>query len=557
MLPGPQGTLWGRNAAGGAINFITHKPVFAPEASASLEVGNYDLVHPTAMLNVPLSQTFAMRVAGEYNYHKGYLSNGANDRDSYSGRVSFLYEPNDNVSGFVMANYTHEGGIGANGVFYSETGARGPFNPVGDIYQQTYPTKLLHRRADILTLQGEFTMALSDSVNLTWVPGYIDIDNDEVTQFQGNSPSSLVRTVKQHSEELRLSSASDSALQWVIGGFYYTAQHDFRNVVRIDLPTPVGSVRFYNDLESLAAFGQATYSLTDAFRVTLGGRYSVDDFDGFARTATPPRSEAAPLIGANGNRDSRFDWKAGVELDVGRRSMLYGTVQTGYLVGGFTQDGRLFPPATLTAYTAGTRNRFLDGALTANLELFYYDYRNYQLQYVQGTTFLSISTPAKIYGMQLDMLARPGRNDTFNFNVSAQSALIKDKTNLYPVNGIGRSIYDFQIPNAPDYTINTGWNHAFRFGNGATIDANAQLYFNSGYFMVFTHDLNTRQRSFTKTDLTLTYRAPNTQWSIGAFVRNLEDEAVVIGGNKPAPNALTAPYINPPRTFGARFDVNF
>jgi iron complex outermembrane receptor protein len=529
VLPGPQGTLWGRNAAGGAVNFITKRPTFETEVSGSVEVGNYEYVRPIVAVNVPLGETFAVRAAGEYNKRDGFLSNGANDRDAYSGRVSALFEPTDRLSAFVMGSFTHEGGIGSQSVLYSERGVRGQFNPTGDLYNQTFPTTLLKTSRDFLLVQGEFTYDLTDGVNVTYIPAYVEIDADEVIQFQGVRPARLVRAVEQWSHEVRLASTGSGPFQWVLGGYLYSATHDFVNTVGVELPTPVGTVRFFNDLDSKAVFGQATYSLSDSLRLTAGGRYSRDRFDGFARTATPPRSEAAPLIGANRNTDSRVDWKVGFEADVGARSMLYGTVQTGYLMGGFTQDGRLFKPATLTAYTVGTKNRFLNNALTANLEFFYYDYKDYQLQYVQGTSFLTANSPARIYGLQLDLVAQPGPNDTFNINASAQNATIRDKTNLYLRDGVATSISGFRLPNAPDYTITAGWNHKFRLGGGAVLESFVQTYFNAGYYTVFTQDLNTRQRAYTNTDMTLTYRPASRSWSLGAFVRNLEDEAVVVG----------------------------
>lgn len=557
VLPGPQGTLWGRNAAGGAINFITRRPVFEFEASAALEVGNYDLVHPSAMINLPVGDEFAVRLAGDYHKRDGYLANGANDRDSYSGRLSLLWEPDDRFSALIVGSHNHEGGIGSNSVQYSETGVRGVFNPVGNIYNQTYPVTILRQDRDTYVIQGEFSYQLSDDVSLTYAPAYVDIDSNDIVQNSGTAPAVLVRTVEQQSHELRLSSSGDQRLNWVLGALWYRADHSFSSLLRPDLPVPLGSSRMTNEVDSLALFGQATYGVTDRFRLTLGGRLSTDKFDGTSRVATPPRSEAAPLIGGGKDRDSRLDWKVGVEYDVAPRSLLYANVQTGYLMGGWTQSGTLFRPATLTAYTAGARNRFLDGSLTLNLEAFYYDYKDYQLQFLQGTIFSSFNADARIFGAQIDMIAQPGDNDTFRFGVGLQNGEIRDRTNLYARDGVPVSINGYELPNAPDVTVTASWNHRFPLPGGAAIDANASTSFNSGYWMVFTHDRNTHQESFTLTDLALTYRAPGNRWSIGAFVRNLENKAVFVGANKPPPNALGAAYVNAPRTYGLRLEGSF
>ena len=557
VLPGPQGTLWGRNAAGGAVNFITRRPTFDLGVEGSVEAGNYGYVHPSLTVNVPLSDTVAVRAAGEYNKRDGYLSNGGNDRDAYSGRLSGLFVPNDRVSALIVGSFTREGGIGSQSILYSENGVRGQFNPTGDLYQQTFSTALLNTTRDFTLVHGEFSFDITDGLNLTYIPAYIDIESDDYQQFQGVRPSRIYKTVEQTSHEFRLSNTTDGPFEWVLGAYFYTADHDFINTVGIDLPAPVGTVRFYNELDSKAVFGQGIYSFNERVRLTVGGRYSVDKFDGFARTATPPRSEAAPLIGANGDTDSRIDWKLGIESDVGENSLLYAAFQTGYLMGGFTQDGRLFKPATLDAFTVGSKNRFFDGQLTANLEAYFYDYQDYQLQYVQGTSFLTANSPARIYGLQLDLAYHPSLDDTLTLNASLQDATIQDDTNLYLRDGVNTSIDGYQLPNAPDYTLTAGWNHVFQLGQGNLVEASIQTYLNGGYYTVFTHDLNTHQDAYTNTDINVTYRPASDAWSFGVFARHLEDEAVIVGANKPGVRALSAPYINPPRTYGVRLQFSF
>ncbi|MBZ6377114.1 hypothetical protein B5C34_06560 [Pacificimonas flava] len=113
VLRGPQGTLFGRNATGGVINLITAKPSFDFEAAGEFEYGNFDSVQAKGMVNVPLGDIAAVRLAGLYLNRDGFTENlfTGNDidgRDNYSVRGSFLVEPSDRARLFLTAQYYEE-----------------------------------------------------------------------------------------------------------------------------------------------------------------------------------------------------------------------------------------------------------------------------------------------------------------------------------------------------------------------------------------------------------------------------------------------------------------
>jgi iron complex outermembrane receptor protein len=112
VLKGPQGTLYGRNATGGAINVITRKPTEDFNADASMDFGNYALRKFDAAVNIPFSPTIAMRVAGQTVDHDGYLSDGTDDEKSRAGRIQFRFIPTESVSLLASADYAHMGGVG-------------------------------------------------------------------------------------------------------------------------------------------------------------------------------------------------------------------------------------------------------------------------------------------------------------------------------------------------------------------------------------------------------------------------------------------------------------
>lgn len=92
VLPGPQGTLWGRNAAGGTINFVTRRPEQEFGGELMLEAGDYDLLHATGVVNGPVTDRLAFRLAIDSNDHDAYMTNGSFDKNDFAFRVSALYD---------------------------------------------------------------------------------------------------------------------------------------------------------------------------------------------------------------------------------------------------------------------------------------------------------------------------------------------------------------------------------------------------------------------------------------------------------------------------------
>jgi len=116
VLKGPQGTLYGRNATGGAINVLSKQPVLGEfGADASLEYGNYSTVRVDGMVNLPLTQTAATRVAAFHVKHDGYMQDGTDDQDDSGGRLSFRFTPDDSLNISLVADTFKQGGAAERG----------------------------------------------------------------------------------------------------------------------------------------------------------------------------------------------------------------------------------------------------------------------------------------------------------------------------------------------------------------------------------------------------------------------------------------------------------
>lgn len=146
VLKGPQGTLYGRNATGGAINIITAKPKRDRfEGYANAEYGNYDTLKLSGAVNAPLGNAAALRIAGQLSQHDGYFSDGSDDERTRAVRGQILLAPEGSRFDMTISvDYAHLGGIGGGGTIVPlvRSGSRlGASDPrVQAAYQSYAPT---------------------------------------------------------------------------------------------------------------------------------------------------------------------------------------------------------------------------------------------------------------------------------------------------------------------------------------------------------------------------------------------------------------------------------
>lgn len=559
VLPGPQGTLYGGSAAGGVINFVSARPTDQFGLGGSIEGGNYALFHLMSDINIPVTQGFAVRGAVNYDRHDGYLSDGLDAEDTVNGRVSALVRPSDDLSIFGVVEIDNRGGIGP-GEILKGPGVVSRYQSPSDPWSDTFPTKGLYldSRSQIALFQVNYHFA--GNLNLLYIPSAIHSKTGETTQFQflygtpglDTMAAGFPEDVSQYSQELRLSNDTGERNEWIGGLYWSTSTHDFGLLG--PEPNPFVTSFTNNNLHNYAAYGQDTYSVLPQWRLTAGTRLSSDTFNGGGNVA-----EFGKTLYTFGGHvtTAHVDWKVGTEVDLSARSMAYVTVQTGYVQGGFTQTPKtaavsgILEPEKLLSYTGGVKNRLLDDRLQINDELFYYDYKDYQLQLLEGLVNAAVGVPKSvIYGDQLDVRYRFTSHDEFGLNAEYTSARIKDPPPTSP------SLRNYQLPDAPFLTVSASLEHDFELPNDSTVTARVQTYYNSGYWGVYTHDLYSNQSKFTKTDVTVTYYPADSFWNFGFFVRNIENAAVYNGcSGATKPGDPIGCIIEPPRTFGVRLEM--
>lgn len=644
IVKGPQGTLYGRNATGGAFNIITNKPKDYFEASAGVEYGNYSKLQTNGMLNVPLSDTLSMRTAFQTVKHDGYLSSGYNDADDRAGRLQFLYKPNERLSALLSGNVYKKGGMSTNYV---------PLNPVTFDYQNPSDPWQDSPAGSILSVADEarcvdsttsavvgnafpycsdrsgFTDNLIWSVNaqvdydfggatLTVIPAYISNRSDVQIFPRWLSLAIDSKNVQKTFEARLASNEGDSPLKWLVGVYALDGTNDAVQVIyqptRRPTPTPFNLYPNTDYLnltdESYAAFTQETFSFTDALRLTAGVRYteekktksgayhtvlgSTDDTVTVTQpAATQVACAAFAASGAYFNgvncvipevgylKDSSLQYRVGIEADVAEQSMLYANVSTGFHAGGFYQGlpPDTYKPEKLTAYALGTKNRFLDNRLQVNAEAYFWDYKD--LQYTStGTITPAINGAvtvnagrAEVYGLELQVDYLPteqdrlslalefaeGENKEFTFAAArapvAGSACVFTATPTGSVNCDGTKMISL-----PKVSGNLSYEHSFAFGNGAALVAAASVHYESSSWL--SYDMLPWQEAdgYHMSGANLTYVAAGERsWSIGAYVNNIENEAVQTTGSFGSLTYMNTPYVTlaAPRTYGARVEVKF
>ncbi|HEU0044491.1 TonB-dependent receptor [Sphingomonas sp.] len=671
VVKGPQGTLYGRNATGGAVNVVSRRPKLGVRSvDAEIEVGNYNAVRAVMGLNLPLGDNAALRVAGQSIYNSGFLSDGYNDTDIKAGRVSLLIEPTSALSIFVSADYSAQGGQGAGAIITgpsvnnSSIATRfvvpddpfvGPSDPrsnavlaralpaqavagpgpgtfcraqvVGAPTPGGIPARLLCTypfgvapiaRDGFLANEfygGNLTInADLGFADVTAIGGYrrTEIDSLQRIDFGRQRVSG---TADQYSAELRISSAAtgEDRFRWLVGAFYLREQQDTLTIIDsnnqaiggpgvfcatapvagfcvarpalIQQETRLDSPKLVD--ETYAGFGEATVSATDWLRFTAGLRFTREEKSEengvitLVYASPPGLTRSYPSAGRVGFNDTSY--RLGVEVDVAPQSMFYATHSTAFHVGGLNvgveQGPNRYPFAAekVRSYVVGIKNRFFDNRLQLNVEGFWNDYRNYQqssLGYIndgsQTCSVLLIRTTcpltlridnaakARIRGVEADVLLRVGSNGTLSANI-----LYNDTKFLQfdVVNAFTNAVVSYAgqtLPGVNKFTVSAGYTQRFPLISGGEIVGSARTIFRNAAYLWFERFESQFQPAYTRTDLTLGYHAPDNQWRLTGFVRNVEDEAALNqGGPLSAASGLRFSNLNPPRTYGLILGFNF
>lgn len=621
VLKGPQGTLYGRNATGGAVNLITAKPRLGEFGGfATAEYGNYNSVKGSGAVNLALGDNAAFRLSGQYAKRDGFYSDGYDDEDTQAVRGQFRFDSRDGFNMNLMVDYGHVGGQGSGGTIMPLLAGKRRLGPSDPAVVAAYlaqppsaPVPQIRARNDGYQDNNYYGAAITANADLgfaklTVIPAWRRTDLDFVS-YASSFLIDVTEKSDQMSLETRLSNQSDK-LKWVVGAYYFTEDTSAKQF----FDQGSNGTRINSELQtrSIAAFGEATLSLTDRFRVTGGLRYTKDNkqqvteahtlpFVGFVPPAFP---RFIPIIldvrtDAVSNVDfKKTTWKAGIEFDAGPRSLVYASVATGFKSGILYSalGDNASAPERLTAYTVGSKNRFFNNSLQFNVEGFYWDYKDQQVSHlapvqVASTPFGPVFGPvfktenagsAKIYGFEAELLWQPTRNDLLTVNLQYLHTRYDElKYQAYSVTGpapvigctvaptalIGASpdarIYNVDcsgrpLVNAPRWALNAGYDHTFDLAGSGRIIAAVDTRVESSRYLSLDFLALGRQGSYMMSNARLTYETSSGKLAITAFINNLENEVVFSNSlQSPIKAGVIYNQLRPPRTYGVRGTVKF
>jgi iron complex outermembrane recepter protein len=620
VLEGPQGTLYGRNAAAGVVNVITNKPdLGATSAESQVEVGDYGLVRTLGVVNAPVGSSFAVRAAFQSERHNGYLNSGYNDADDIAGRIQALYQPSDNFSFLLGADYFHQGGIGRGIVYlplhsdpwevslplYPRASTANPSLPLGYASPPGWTNDyswMVH--ADLNWNLGPFV--------LTNIAAFHYLRTNYFAYFN-YADSVQDERDKEPSDELRISSEPDSKAKWVAGLYYHNETQPYQQQFYDNVgPTACGdgdpdpNCQYLGQGSSLlfaypkitnpsyAAFGQLTFPVTDTIRLTGGLRYNHDrkTVVGTTYRVYGSDTQVGPFIHPAGSSQAtvqtnvdatwtHVDWKAGAEWDVTPNTLAYANVSTGYKQGGVFAGAapNTYLPETLTAYSIGAKNRLFDRRALLNVDAFYYDYKNYQVDQLEqlptntgGSAYgdkIFNAPKAEEYGLEASLQVAVTRHDQF----SAALAFLHARFITFPFPEQGsppqgpprppqqvvfESLNGYPAAHAPDYTASLAWMHTWSMPNDASVSLLAQTHISSYQWLTVDHEYLSKQSGYTMSTVNLSYETASGRASYSVYVRNLESAAVEnnyawdgVVGDSPSVG------LDPPRTYGAMVTLKF
>jgi outer membrane receptor protein involved in Fe transport len=601
VLRGPQGTLFGRNTTGGAINFITRAPSLTRnEGYAEAGYGNYDTWTAQAAVEATMVEDqLGIRIAGNFAKGDGQIRNvapggrDANSQDTLQGRATLRFRPGDGPLDVKIKIY---GGRDRG----TQAAVHGllPFRQGLDFFE-TNENRIGRNRTEAYGASATIAYEISPQVTLTSITSK-DAGAQNLQQAADGSPLDILdinwrSNYDQFSEEARLNYDS-GALKLVAGGFYGFDKVETENTFNIGQALGPGVnggffQKYTQRRRSTAVFAQGDYELSRGLTLTLGGRYTWDRSrydDGYAYLFAgnvdgpqQPLATTVPCPGVPGtcpyDPAARFALRGRNNALTGRVSLsyqfdggplVYASYNRGYRSGAFNGGGytssagiTYIAPERVNAYEIGAKGRF--GALTLSAAGFYYDYANQQVQDTRAgpVSFLVNAPKSEVYGAEAEAVLRLSPAISLNAALGYLHATYKELSLQ------GTDLSGNDLPFAPRFTAQGGVDLALiRDGENALVFSPNVAFFTRQFFSPF-NDTNVagsaqnnaelQQRDFAKVNATLAWtigRITLKAWGNNIFGRETYAYGLDLRGAGFPYNFLVPAA---PRTYGGAVRIAF
>jgi iron complex outermembrane receptor protein len=588
VFRGPQGTFVGKSAAGGAVFINTKDPELGQfSGSVQADGGNFSAKDFTGVLNMPVSDTFAVRLAykhydrdkfyrsitGNYSGHPGQVDNN-------SVRLGLLWKPSANLSSVLKIDYSHLDFGGNPTSVYGE-------DPLGDLVQNAafaYTDKSVRAILDV-------KYKADGGLTFTSLSGYQDVDTVNNLDVNATLPAYYYfqskANVKIYSQEFNLISPDDQRLKWVIGAFYQKQKADIPtwdkggfNFIGNGLPPtyPWATTPWQKTEDEWAAFAHVGYSFTDALQLEAGARYSDYKMDQFTYWilnfgGTPPDPGDPNSIPWSGNvggdrqklSEGSVDGQVALNWTVNGQHFLYGLISRGHITGGVN----LFPAflsyreMQVINYEIGWKANFLDDRFRTQTTVYYETFDNYQANFSEVTlaginnpTNRNAETQSHISGAEFSAQAHIG-----GMHLDIGAAYLDSKLGTFsdvvdPFRTAPNNIVNLsgaRTPFSPKFTGNLGLAYDIPVGDGATLTPRVDVsHISETQAALWDTPLETL-KARTLTNALLTLEPASKKWSAALWVTNVSDKHYVAG----IQNNATLYYAGAPRQYGLRVKYSF
>lgn len=599
VLRGPQGTLYGRNATGGTINFASNRPTRETEGSASFLYGSYGRARVEGVLSGPVSDRLSLRFAGLLeDQDEGYgenvfLGEDVGLRTAYGARLGARFDATDNfridLTAFNFRDWTNgiqltplnplnATALANNPIF--ATAAPRPSDP-RDISSDAQADGERTLRGGNVTMDWD----INPDVSLRSITSYTRVDYSNFDAEGDSTEIEMVRSDRIENtdswqQEFDLTfSLFDDRLEGLVGVFYDEESLFMRGGTRWLASNPQGYVNVagrivpagvetigYMDMDTIstAIFTDLTFNLTDRLSLYGGVRQSRDERELLQTTG---------LAGLPGNVGiatcNALEFEAAWDSTTGKLGAAYESGfgnfylqwADGFKAGGFNpyNCGDTFEPEEVTSIEAGYKVLAFDDRLRLQASVFHYDYTNLQVsQIVNLQTRIENAAAATVLGAEVELAFQATDNLSFDVGLALLDATYDEYADLDPLRpGLGFiDLSGNRLNRAPEHTINLGVNYTTQIGGLGELTLRGEAFISADvYFRQFNQPQDA-QDSYT------TYNAfatldPAGPISLRAFVRNISDEDLLIGVFSAGTIFDRWAVYAPPRTWGVEISADF
>lgn len=606
LLRGPQGTLYGRNATGGSINYVSRKPDREPGGDLDLTGGGYNWFRARGALNVPLGDRAAARVVILAEERDGYTDNfvngnDANDIDSLGLRGHLSFDLSASADLLLSVHHIRNEGVGSQAELrepfpqplagppipgetdYILNGAQlvndlRPFHEAKDAVE-SQDNELTLVSAQLGWDVGQYTIRSITGFAETSFRSVLDLDSSEKPLAELN----LMEDAEQFTQELQVSWDGEGATRWIAGLYYFDEEAERRSMFfqgRFDtlaaaLGVPSGfDVGGEVEARSFAVFGELNYDLSDRLHTTFGARYTMDEKEGVNRG-----SQFSPIYNGAADADwNEFTWKVNASYDTSESSLIYATISTGYKSGGVNQvtnplvANPIYDPETVTAYEVGFKSRLLDNRLQLNVAAYHNDYEDLQFQvFLFAGPESYNASGATVQGLELELQAALTESLRLDATLGITDSEFDDQ--LIPVGGPNTvQIGGNKVQRTPDLTYSIALTNDWSLGAAGSLRARLdysytdEIFYNAfnrsgGFADPGGSDL---ADDYNNLNLRVIWNSPSLNWTVEAAVTNLTDEEQEgnvfrdIGFHDiPGGGGLERVTYNPPRQWSVRVGYSF